>query len=269
MIEQRQFGEILQLEMGKEINGQVMYSMAAYYVDGLLIDTGPYSVTGEAQQLFPSLPIIKVVNTHHHEDHIGNNFLFQAQSTPIFAHQLAVPLIEDPSLWTARLLDYQKLVWEYPPPSHCSPLGEYVESQNYHFRVIHTPGHSFDHICLLEEEKGWLFSGDLFLAEKVKVLRSDEDVHMSMQSLAKLLHYEFDTIFCCSGRIFEQARPKMQNKLNWWQDLYQQVIKLDDNGYNDEEIRDQLLGEENFFAQVTEGDLSKLNLIRSFLAIPR
>lgn len=266
MIKKRQFGNVLQLEMGKEINGQVLYSMAAYFVDGILFDTGPYSVTDEAGKFFPSLAIEQVVNTHHHEDHIGNNYLLDKQGIPIYAHHMAVPLIENPSLWTDRLLDYQKLVWEYPPASRCNPLEDYLPSRQHTFKVIHTPGHSVDHICLLEEEQGWLFSGDLFLAEKVKQLRSDEDIDLSIKSLQCLLQYKFDTIYCCSGRVFEDGWYKMQAKLNWWQDIQQQVNMLNNEGLSDEDIRDQLLGKETFFAQVTEGDLSKLNLIRSFKA---
>lgn len=258
------FGNVMQLEMGKEVNGQVLYSMAAYYVDGILFDTGPYSVTDEAAKIFPSLVVEKVINTHHHEDHIGNNYLLDKQGIPIFAHDKAVALIENPSLWTDRLLDYQKLVWDYPPASRCNALGEYLSSRHYLFKVIHTPGHSVDHICLLEEEQGWLFSGDLFLGEKVKQLRSDEDIHLSIKSLECLLQYQFDTIFCCSGRVFKDGWHKMQAKLDWWQDIRQQVIVLEEQGLKDEAIRDQLLGPENLLAQITEGDLSRLNLIRSF-----
>lgn len=268
MINRSEYKEVSQFVMTKEISEKVMYSMAAYYVDGLLIDTGPYSLTAEARSLFKVIPVEKVVNTHHHEDHIGNNYLFQDKCVPIFAHELAVPLIKEPSLWTSRLLDYQKLLLGFPPASNCRPLGDYIKSNKYRFRLIHTPGHSLDHICLLEEQNGWLFTGDLFLGEKVKIFRSDEDIHLSMASLAKLLHYDFDTIFCSSGRIFNHAKQRVKDKLNWWQDLYQQVIKMAEQGYDATNIRDELLGNENYFAQVTEGDMSKFNLIQSFLAIP-
>lgn len=32
-----------------------------------------------------------------------------------------------------------------------------------------------DHVCLFEPEQGWLFSGDLFIHERVRYLRNDED----------------------------------------------------------------------------------------------
>ncbi|NPV93210.1 MAG: MBL fold metallo-hydrolase [Firmicutes bacterium] len=265
MITRSDYGEVSQFIMGKEVNGKVLYSMAVYWVDGLLIDSGPYSVAGEVAKAFQGIPVEKIVNTHHHEDHIGNNRFFQEKGAPVFAHELAVPLINHPSPWVSRLRDYQKLVWEIPPASICSPLGDWVESSRYRFRVIHTPGHSPDHISLLEESSGWLFTGDLFLGEQVKILRSDEDVHLSMASLNKLLDYDFDTIFCCSGRVFDNAKQRMRDKLDWWKELYQQAAGLAEMGYDAAAIRDKLLGEENIIAQITAGDISRLNLIKSFL----
>lgn len=269
MITRNDYGEVIQFLMGKEINGEVLYSMAAYYVDGLLIDTGPIKVADEVGNVFQGIPVEKVVNTHHHEDHIGNNLYFQEKGIPIFAHELAVPLIKEPSMWISRLLNYQKLVWGIPPASNCNTLGDIIEGNKYRFKIIHTPGHSLDHISLLEEKNGWLFTGDAFLGEKVKLLRSDEDVHLSINSLTRLLNYDFDTIFCCSGRVFDRAKQRVHVKLDWWQQLYQQITDLANQGYEAVDIRDKLLGKENVFAQVTEGDMSKLNLIHSFLAVPK
>ena len=41
-----------------------------------------------------------------------------------------------------------------PGPSRGQPIGEWVETDRYRFQVIHTPGHSPDHICLFEPEQG-------------------------------------------------------------------------------------------------------------------
>lgn len=265
MIKETSFGDVIQLNMGKEYEGRVIYVTAAYWVDGLLIDSGPYSVTAEAENVFPRYSIERMVNTHHHEDHIGNNHIIERLGIPIWAHQLAVPLIEEPARWTGRMLDYQYAAWELPPASRCSALGESFSCGRHRYRVIHTPGHSPDHIGLLEESEGWLFAGDIFLGEQVKMLRSDEHFHQSLQSLQSLRQYDFDTIFCGSGRVFDQGRQRLDAKIAWWEETERSILKLKAEGMNEENIRDQVLGSENLITAGTQGDLSRLNLVRSVL----
>ncbi|MGE5380077.1 MAG: MBL fold metallo-hydrolase [Methylocystaceae bacterium] len=265
MITRNNLGEVVQFMMGKQIGDIVPFSMAVYYVDGIMIDTGPYSVFNELETALSGLPIKKVVNTHHHEDHVGNNIYFQQRNIPILAHELTIPLNRDPSLWTSRFLYYQEVLFDYPPASECSPLGDFIQGDQYQYQVVFTPGHAHDHICLVEEENGWLFAGDLFRGEEVKNLRIDEDVHLTMTSLEKLLNYNFDTIYCCSGRVYDQAKQRIRHKLNWWRNLYHQAVSLEEQGFEREIIRDKLLGKENRLTEATVGDSSKINMINSLL----
>ncbi|MGE5403959.1 MAG: MBL fold metallo-hydrolase [Candidatus Saccharibacteria bacterium] len=265
MLTRSEYGEIIQLSMGKEMWGQIPYAMSVFYVDGLLIDTGPFTVFQEAAIAFKDLPVRQVINTHHHEDHVGNNTYFSEQGLPILAHELAVPLIVDPTLWTDRFMNYQKLLFDYPPASPCRVLGEFIDGNNYRFQVIHSPGHSHDHICLLEPQNGWLFTGDVFRGEKGRNFRVDEDFYIYMATLERLLDYEFDTIFCCSGVIFDNAKQRVQNKLAYWRELRDQVFEMTRQGCEPEEIRAKLLGEENVITQFTEGDSSKINLVNAIL----
>src|SRR5207247_1893328 len=76
------------------------------------------------------------------------------------------------------------------PPAPAAPLGEGVETPRFRFRVIHTPGHATDHVALFEPERGWLFSGDLYLAPRLRYLRADEDVYAMMNSLRRVLALE-------------------------------------------------------------------------------
>ena len=43
-------------------------------------------------------------------------------------------------------------------------------------KVIHTPGHCSNHLCLYEPNKGWLFTGDLFVGGKDRALRAGNDI---------------------------------------------------------------------------------------------
>ncbi|MGE5397592.1 MAG: MBL fold metallo-hydrolase [Chitinophagales bacterium] len=265
MILRNDYGEITQLLVTIEVEGQTAYTMALYYVDGLLIDTGPLSLRQELIPFFDELEVDVVVNTHHHEDHIGNNPLFEERGIPILAHPAGVPLITDTTLWTPQLLYYQRFFFDLPPSSKCLPVGEFIDGRQYKFRAIHTPGHSMDHIVLLEEQNGWLFTGDLFRSVKVTHLRRNEDFDVTMASLENLLNYDFKTIFCSGGKVYEPGKDKLREKIEWSKSLQANALRLDKEGIDHEAIRDQLLGAENMMATFTEGDYSKLNMIEAVL----
>lgn len=268
MINSQTYEDITQFVMGRLIDGKPIYTMACYYVDGLLIDTGPTHVADEIVSAFADYPVKIIVNTHHHEDHIGNNIIFQqklgVRST--YAHILAVPLIADPTLWTGRLRAYQHLAWGEPPASQVLPLADRIKTNRYEFKIIHTPGHSPDHICLLETNQGWLFSGDIFVREKVPTLRSDENVIEMLSSLHKLLGYDFSTLFCSSGLVVTDARNAVKRKIDYWEDLLDKVQALHQQGIEPDEIREKVLGRETVLYGPTEGDFGKINLVMSLLA---
>ncbi|MDD3894762.1 MAG: MBL fold metallo-hydrolase [Syntrophomonadaceae bacterium] len=253
--------------MGRLIDGKPVYTMACYYIDGLLIDTGPFHVADEIEAAFTDIPVDLIVNTHHHEDHIGNNIIFQEKLgvKKTFAHRLAVPLIENPFLWTGRMRFYQNYAWGEPPASQVLPLEATIKTNQYEFNIIHTPGHSLDHICLLEPRQGWLFAGDIFVREKVPTLRSDEDATEMLSSLHKLLQYEFTTLFCSSGSIVTDAREAVKRKISYWEDLYVKVKELYLKGSDPDEIRERLLGRETALYEPTQGDFGKINLVMSLI----
>ncbi|MGE5389612.1 MAG: MBL fold metallo-hydrolase [Deltaproteobacteria bacterium] len=265
MIVRNDLGEVTQLVQNIEFEGQIVYTMALYYVDGILIDTGPFKQRGEFLPVFDELDITKVINTHHHEDHIGNNPLFNVKEIPIYAHPEGIPLISDTSRWAPQLLYYQRFFFDLPPSSACKPAGDFVEGFKYRFRVIHTPGHAPDHIALLQEENGWLFTGDLFRSIKVTHLRRNEDLQLTIASLEHLLSYDFQTIFCSGGGIYEPGREKLREKIEWSKNLQANTLRLHQEGLDPELIRDTLLGPENMMAQFTEGDYTKLNMIQAII----
>lgn len=267
MIETAQFGPVTRLTMGRLLGGRPVYTMACYFVDGLLVDTGPVHVAAEIPAALGPFPVLTVVNTHHHEDHIGNNALVQQHfgTGPVLAHALAVPLITDTASWSGRLLPYQHLAWGAPPPSQAAPIPDVLAVGRRRYDVIHTPGHSDDHICLLEPDEGWLFSGDLFFSERVEMMRSDEDAGRILASLRLLLERDVRTIFCASGRVVEDGRRALAAKVEFWERLGAEACRLRALGRSPEEIRQELLGAESSLYALTGGDFGKIHLIKSLL----
>ena len=83
-----------------------------------------------------NLKIKYIVNTHHHFDHtLGNDAMVESTKAPIIQHELS-ELKHDISVKDGDTIDFG----------------------NSKLKVLHTPGHSKDSICLIGDGK--IFSGD-------------------------------------------------------------------------------------------------------------
>jgi glyoxylase-like metal-dependent hydrolase (beta-lactamase superfamily II) len=263
MLQITQLGAVTQYKMARTLLGRNLYYVAAYFVDGLLIDTGfaylaePFFQTLEAKQ------VEQIVNTHHHEDHVGANYLFeQRRGLKALAHPLARPLIEKPP---EKLKLYRDVVWGVPQPAHPEAIGATILTAKHSFQVLHLPGHSHDHIGLYEPHQGWLFSGDLFLSVKVRVLRSDEDVHALMDSLHRAMALPLSRLFCGSGKVLDNPSETLKQKLAFYEEIQQRIELLHQKGWEAEKIRDAVLGKEGVWPWMSQGEFSKLNLVKAFL----
>jgi len=72
--------------------GRAVYYTAAYWVDGLMVDTGCSYTAKELVSAVENDDLDSIVNTHSHEDHIGaNEMLSKNRGARIFAHDSALP----------------------------------------------------------------------------------------------------------------------------------------------------------------------------------
>jgi glyoxylase-like metal-dependent hydrolase (beta-lactamase superfamily II) len=263
MLQTTQCDGVIQYRMARTILGKNLYYVAAYFVDGLLIDTGFAYLAERFYRALQNKNVEQIVNTHHHEDHVGANYLFEERrGMKALAHALALPLIEKPP---AKLKPYRDVVWGVPKPAHPQAIGAAISTPRYSFRVLHLPGHSQDHLGLYEPQQGWLFSGDLFLGVKVRVLRSDEDVIAAMKSLRRVIALPLQRLFCGSGKILDQPIELLKKKLEFYEDLQQRIEVLRQKGWEIVKIRDAVLGKEGVWPWMSQGEFSKLNLVRAFL----
>ncbi len=152
--------------------------------EAAVIDTccGFFSLKEIVQQ-HTDLPC-KVINTHQHFDHIGNNFEFDQVLMPDhpenhtrakegLSAEFCAEFVEPKQFWG-------KVPAGLPDPFSIKPFpqatffkdGDILELEPFKLEVLHTPGHCADHCCFYERNMGILFGGDnlydgpIFLQEK-------------------------------------------------------------------------------------------------------
>ena len=257
--------EVVKLRLARTLLGKPFYFTAAYWVDGLLIDTGCAHTARQLTAALKGWQVGQVVNTHSHEDHIGANARVQELfGCPILAHPEALPILHDPKL--QPLQPYRRLFWGWPQPSQGVPLGEGVETENHRFRVIHTPGHSPDHVCLFEPDRGWLFSGDAYIGGQDRALRQGYDIHGIIASLKKLAELPVQWIFSGSGTVRTDGTKHLSDKIAYLEGLGERIRHLSEQGLSARRIRRQVLGRELPITYLTLGHFSGLRLVQSYLA---
>ena len=264
MIEISNFEEVTQIRMSRVIDGNPVYWVAAYLVDGILIDSGSDYTAQEFVSFLEDKDVRVLVNTHFHEDHIGGNSTVKARfNIDILAHKDSIPHIRE----RPKLNPYQEIVWNYPVPTDASPLPPKISSKNYNFEPIETPGHSIGHVVLLERNRGWCFSGDIFARENPKCIRTEENMSETVQSMERIIELKGDRLilFTSVGKIIEDGEKSLQACIGYLKDLSKRAKTLNEKGLDVKYIVNELFGGEHSFAELTGGHYSTENLIRSVL----
>jgi glyoxylase-like metal-dependent hydrolase (beta-lactamase superfamily II) len=109
--------------------------------------------------------VTHIVNTHGHGDHInGNAKAVELTGAPVAAHP------DSPAMPDIRLADNSVL-----------------EVGSFKLRVLHTPGHSEDHLILAMPDPPIAITGDLIFVGKVGGTTTDEAARIEWNSLQRVL----------------------------------------------------------------------------------
>ena len=122
------------------------------------------------------LKIKYIVNTHHHFDHtLGNEEMAKSTNAPIIQHEFS-ELKHDISVKD----------------------GDSIDFGNSKLKVLHTPGHSKDSVCLIGDGK--LFSGDtLFVGNCGRIDLPGGSAQDLYHSLFDILHSLDDNLIMYPG----------------------------------------------------------------------
>ncbi len=263
MIRGFNYVEVRYFRMARTFLGRAVYWTGVYFVDGLLVDSGPPNQAREVARLCRELAVRQCVTTHHHEDHSGNHRLLREQFHILpLAHAGGVQRIAAPE---TRPQFYRRVTFGVPAPAESQAAGDWVETPRFRLQVVPTPGHAEDHIALWEPERRWLFSGDLFLGPRLKYLRSDEDIYALLASLRRAIALEPQTLFCQHRGRVENAGSALRQKLDSLVELGERIQGLHAQGLGEEQIARALPGSDLVWRLWTGGHFSKRNFVHAFL----
>ena len=252
---------VTRIKMSRFPESHPPYCVCAYLVDGLLIDSGPGGTAAELADFLKDKEVRVLVNTHYHHDHIGGNAaLKEKYGVDIFAHPLAISRLKHPP----RLFPYQEAVWGETLPSEAKEIGSVVKTPSFQFEVIHTPGHSEDHICLLERSKGWLFAGDLATTTHPRLARAEEDQWKTIASLKKIAALTPRVLFTSPENIITAPAAFLPQLIGYLEEKGERVTALTRRGLSPAEIASRLFGEDAI-AEITGGQFSPENFVKSYL----
>lgn len=133
--------------------------------------------------------ISNIIATHWHHDHVGS-----------------IPKLRT----NFDIVTDSCKVWKYPTIRKDNGFFQYIELKNLQefevdddlkLKVLHTPGHTEDHVILVEEKNKILFSGDTILGEGTAVFESLYDY---MRSLGTILDCQPSVIYPAHGDVIDK-----------------------------------------------------------------
>ncbi|MFH1982152.1 MAG: MBL fold metallo-hydrolase [Pseudomonadota bacterium] len=257
----QRFGPVTAWEFGFAPVGRPVMTVYCYRIGSLLVDTAQRHMRRAVMDVVHPETLSAIALTHHHEDHSGNAAAIAATgAVPVFAHAYAVEKLGA----GYRIRPYQHIIWGKAAPLTVSPLPPVLEDGRFRLTPIHTPGHSRDHTVFFDAGNGWLFSGDLFLGERIKFFRADEKLLEQIRSIRGILDLNFDALFCAHHPMPIGGKAALRRKLQFLEDCYGEVEKLVRRGMGESDIICRLdPGLDRLARWITLGNVSYANLLRS------
>lgn len=258
------FGPVTGFRVGHAPVGKPLMTVICYRVDDVLIDTGPRNARTLVQALVQPESLQGIYLTHYHEDHAGNaGYLQERFGIAVYGHPLTAEMLRQ----KIKLKPYEHYMWGALDPAPVIPLENHFTTENYRFEIIHTPGHSHDHVIFWEKNQGWLFSGDMYLGARIKYFRSDEDIYQTIASLKTIAALNFASLFCGHNPQLVEPCKAIQRKIDHLENIIGHVRQLHESGLPRREVlRRAMQGRESWLARmITLGDVSYRHMVLSAL----
>jgi glyoxylase-like metal-dependent hydrolase (beta-lactamase superfamily II) len=248
-------GDVIRLRMSSAGGRALGIGVSAYVIDGVMIDSGFPHVERELLRATRELRVHGVIVTHWHEDHAGNVASLAASGLTIGARDETLRVLRS----RPAIQLYRQVIWGRPPRLGGDPTTFDRDA----LETIHTPGHTHDHQVVWDPRTRTLFSGDLWLGVRARIVHFDEDPYQIIESLRVVMALE-------PARMFDAHRGEVlapvdaiRAKIEWLGGALADIEQRVRQGWSDGEIVRRVLGGEEAAALVSRGSYSRRNLVRA------
>ncbi len=249
------FGDVTRLRMSGFGSRAVGMDVSAYVIRGVMIDSGFHRVRRELLRAVETYRVRGAIITHWHEDHAGNAQLLANTGIPVLARDDTAGTLRAPP----HIRLYRRVCWGVPP-ALSAPLATFDASG---LTCLHTPGHSTDHQVVWDPATRTLFSGDLWLGVRARILHASEDPYRIIESLRVVQTLQPERMFDAHRGFVATPVAAIGAKIEWLSETITTIEQQMRAGSSDGEILRRVLGGEELAGYVSGGDYSRLNLVKA------
>lgn len=233
----------------------------------LLVDTGFGSDVAElerwlsAQGVAPA-DLAKIVNTHHHTDHVGGNHVLQrTYGLPIAAEASEAQAVNrrDPAACLAHWLAQPIEAFQV---TQLLKDGDVLSTGDEDWQVQHTPGHSAGHIALYQPERRVALTGDALLLGDVGWLNyplfGPQAAQLALESLERFAALDLRLAYPGHGPVITDVPAAIASSRGRLEKLQADPVKI---GWH---ASKRIFA----FALMIEGQMTEEGLLAYLLASP-
>ena len=260
-----QFGPIESLQMGVGYFGPPPVAVHSFFIDGLLIDTGPPKLTKRLLEWLKTKPLQQAFITHHHEDHSGNvNPVAKQFNIPIYGSLGCSEMVQG----KVKTSLPQRLFWGKPVFTDKVKAYEKrkLSTAKYEFELLSIPGHAEDQMALFESSQGWLFSADAFVSPQIKFFMKNESMVQQINSLKKMVALDFDLLLCCHNPIKKGGKSLLEEKIRYLEAYNASVLYYHEKGQSPRQILKSIGAKERWFQYFfSGGNMCAINMVKAVI----
>jgi glyoxylase-like metal-dependent hydrolase (beta-lactamase superfamily II) len=259
MIEILAHGDVTQLRMSSRRSRLAGFSVSAYLVRDVLVDTGFPAIGEELARWLDATPAVRgAIVTHRHEDHAGNVALLAARALPLAMSAATRAAVRD----VGPIGFYRRFTWQQMTP--LPPTAPELDPAP--LALVATPGHSSDHHAVWDAERETLFAGDLFLGVRVRVAHPGENPRLLAASLRTAAALAPRRLFDAHRGPVRDPVALLTAKADWIDETVHAIERRLADGWSDHAVRREVLGREEWAGYVSRGDYSRTNFVRAVRA---